>query len=62
MQFYYSKRIVEGDIMAKTVVSCGFSQKEIETIDDLVGKGHFASRSDAIRTCTIECLVRRGLI
>lgn len=48
--------------MGKTIVSCGFSKKEIETIDDLVGKGHFASRSDAIRTCTIECLVRRGLI
>ena len=48
--------------MGKTIVSCGFSQKEIETIDNLVGNGHFASRSDAIRTCTIECLVRRGLI
>ncbi len=44
--------------MAKTIVSCGFSQTEIDTIDNLVKKGYFASRSDAIRTCTNECLVR----
>lgn len=48
--------------MTKTIVSCGFSSKEIQILDDLVKKGHFASRSDAIRTCTNECLVRRGLI
>ena len=48
--------------MSKIIVSCGFSQKEIEIIDNLVKKGHFASRSDAIRTCTNECLVRRGLV
>jgi Arc/MetJ-type ribon-helix-helix transcriptional regulator len=48
--------------MAKTIVSCGFSQTEIDTIDNLVKKGYFASRSDAIRTCTNECLVRRGLV
>ena len=48
--------------MPKTIVSCGFSQSEIEIIDNLVKKGYFVSRSDAIRTCTNECLLRRGLI
>lgn len=48
--------------MSRIVVCCGFSQSEIETIDNLVKKGHFVSRSDAIRTCTNECLVRRGLV
>jgi len=48
--------------MSKTIVSCGFSRTEIEIIDDLVRKGYFVSRSDAIRTCTNECLLRRGLI
>jgi Arc/MetJ-type ribon-helix-helix transcriptional regulator len=46
--------------MGKVIVNCGFSEQELALLDQLVIKGVFCNRSDAIRGCTQDYLIRKG--
>lgn len=41
-----------------TTVNCRLSSRELSEIDSLVERGFFRNRSDAIRTCVTEYLLK----
>jgi len=44
-----------------TDICIRMSEKEVEKLDELIRQGYFRSRSDALRFCTREYLIRREL-